>query len=67
MVTKTININGSEIAVNDGYRKVVTVYCLESEIETLGSEGYKNADRAVAIDTSNVYIFDETGKKWWKA
>lgn len=62
MVTKTIELNGSEIAINDNYRKIVNAYGLSTDEKSV--DGYKNADRFMEIDTKNVYIFDEENKKW---
>lgn len=62
MITKTIELDGSEIAINDGYRKIATAYGLSTDEKPI--DGYKNADRFMEIDTGNVSIFDEENKKW---
>lgn len=43
MITKIIELNGSEIAINDNYRKIVTGYGLSTDEKPI--DGYKNADR----------------------
>lgn len=62
MITKTIELDGSEIAINDGYRKIVTAYGLSTDEKSV--DGYKNADRFLEMDTGNVSMFDEQNKKW---
>lgn len=62
MITKTIELDGSEIAINDGYRKIATVYRLSTDEKPI--DGFKNADRLFEMDTGNVFIFDEENKKW---
>lgn len=62
MITKTIELDGSEIAINDGYRKIVTAYGLSTDEKSV--DGYKNADRFLEMDTGNVFLFDEQNKKW---
>lgn len=62
MITITMNIDGTEVAVNDGYRKILTAYALSTDEKSV--DGYKNADRFMEMDTGNVFIFDEENKKW---
>jgi hypothetical protein len=62
MITKIIELNGSEIAVNDNYRKIITVYGLSTDEKPI--DGYKNADRFMEMDTGKVFLFDEQNKKW---
>jgi hypothetical protein len=62
LITKNIELDGSEIAINDGYRKIVTAYGLSTDEKPI--DGYKNADRFIEMDTGNVSIFDEENKKW---
>lgn len=63
MITKIIELNGSEIAINDNYRKIVTGYGLSADEKPI--DGYKNADRFVEMDTGNIFLFDEQNGKWW--
>lgn len=62
MITKIIELNGSEIAINDNYRKIVTGYGLSTDEKPI--DGYKNADRFMEMDTGNAFLFDEQNKKW---
>jgi hypothetical protein len=62
MITKTIVVDGAEVAINDGYRKINTAYGLSSDIKPV--EGFKNADRFLEFDTKKVYLFDEQNKAW---
>lgn len=62
LITKIIELDGSEIAINDGYRKIVTTYGLSTDEKPI--DGSKNADRFMEMDTGNVFLFDEQNKKW---
>ena len=62
MVTIVVNVNGAEVAVNDGYRKIQTGYGLSTDEKSV--EGYKNADRFMEMDTGDVYLFDEQNATW---
>lgn len=62
MVTIVVNVNGAEVAVNDGYRKIQTGYGLSTD--TKPTKGFENADRFVEMDTGDVYLFDEQNATW---
>lgn len=64
MTTKTIVIDGAEIAVNDGYRKIQTIYGLATDEKPV--KGSKNSDRFLEMDTGTVFLFDEQNKIWLK-
>lgn len=64
MITKIIKVKGGEFAVeaNGRMRPVETHYGLSDDTKPI--EGVRDADRYVEKDTGNVFIFDETGKRW---
>ena len=65
MITKTIQIKGGIYAVEpDGrIRAVETHYGISAD--TKPTEGIRNADRYMEMDSGEVYLFDEENKKWW--
>lgn len=64
MITKVIQIDGSEHAIqlNGDVRKVVTAYGKSTDVKP--TEGYLNGDRLYEMDTKKVFMFDEDTNTW---
>lgn len=65
MITKTITVKGGEFVVEaEGrLRPVETHYGLRDDTKPIA--GVNNGDRYLEMDTGDVYLFDESGKRWW--
>ena len=64
MITKAIQIEGTDYAIltNGDLRKVVT--CYGKSTDEKPTEGMRNSDRFYEMDTQKVYMFDEDSNTW---
>lgn len=64
MITKVIQIDGSDHAImsNGDVRKVATAY--GKSTDTKPKDGYFNGDRFYEMDTKKVFMFDGQTETW---
>ena len=66
MLTKVITAKGGELVVeeNGRVRPVATLYGLSQDTKPVGV--LKNADRFLEMDTGDLFLYDEAGRRWLK-
>ena len=64
MITKVITARGGELVVEEGgrVRPVATLYGLSGDAKPI--DVLRNADRFLEMDTGDLYLYDEAGRRW---
>ena len=65
MITKIIELNGSEIAINDNYRKIVTGYGLSTDEKPI--DGYKTLTGSWKWTQAMFSCLTNKTKSGWKS